>query len=391
MKSKGATILITGARGFVGNRLAERLVLSRYGHVKALIHRLSGAGLARLGRLSLEIIQGEVLNLSSLLKATENCDVIIHCAYGGRKTTVKGTENVLKAAVHNKVGKVIYFSTSVVHGRDPGVELVNESSPFRNDGDEYNKSKIKAEKIAWRYYQKYGLPVVVFRPTCVYGPYGRMWTIRPVDEIKAGVITLVNGGKGVANIVYIDNLIDAILLAIERDDAIGESFITTDDDCLTWADFYEAYANLFSNHPPLREASLHEIDSIRRIKRRNALRKSIRLPLDVSKAVARSPEVLKEIKKVGWVRLLANKLPARFKDRIKKQIKEEERHCSTENLSGSGHDSVQIPDNSLIKLYTSNARFSNNKLKRVLGWKQRITFEEAMELTKEWLKYQRLI
>jgi len=392
-EGKMPTILITGATGFVGTRLAERLILSGHAHIKALVHRLSSPGLARLARLPVELIHGDVLDLSSLLKATENCDVIVHCAYGGRRVTVKGTENVLKAAMENKVSKIIHFSTSVVHGRNPGTNLADESSPFKNDGDVYNKSKIEAEKIVWRYHQKYGLPVVVFRPTCIYGPYGRMWTIRPIEEIKTGAITLVNGGKGAANIVYIDNLIDAIFLAIEKEDAIGEAFIINDDEHLTWADFYQAYANMFSKHPPLREASLHWIDSINKMKGRNTLRKSILFPLDISKAIVRSPEVLEEVKKVAWLRFIAGKLPERIKDKAKEWIKvnKEINSSSKEELEGPASESSQIPSKDLIKLYVSNTRFSNTKLKQVLGWEQRIKFEDAMKLTREWLKYQRLI
>lgn len=241
------------------------------------------------------------------------------------------------------------------------------------------------------YHRKHELPVVVFRPTCIYGPFGRMWTIRPIKEIKKGATALVNGGKGIANIVYIDNLIDAVFLAIEKDNAIGEAFIINDNEYITWADFYQYYSDMLSDHPLLQSISLNEIESIKRRKKYNEFKKSIIFPLEFCKAIAGSPEVIEEIQKVSWIRLLANKLPARFKDKIKKWTKSKEDASYTENFSSNGNDLVQIPDNSLIKLYASKARFSNNKLKEVLGWEQRIEFKEAMELTKEWLKYQRLI
>lgn len=385
-RTKKRTVLITGATGFVGNRLAERLSQDNHVHVKGLCHNLSSPGIARLARSPVELIHGDILDLQSLTKAAENCDAIIHCAYGGRKVTVAGTENVLKSAMHNKVGKIIHFSTSVVHGRNPGTELVSESSLFKNDGDHYSQSKIEAEKTVWRYHKKYGLPVIVFRPTCIYGPYGRMWTIHSIKEIKRGAMALVNGGNGTANIVYIDNLIDAVFFAIEKDKAIGESFIINDNESITWADFYQDYGDMFSDHPPLKSLSLNEIESIKRKKKYSEFRKSIVFPFELCRAIARSPEVIEEINKVSLGRFLTSLLPKRFKNRIKKR-----KHSYTESLSSNSHDLAQIPDKYLIKLYTSKVRFSNNKLKEVLGWKQRIEFKEAMELTKEWLKYQRLI
>jgi len=392
MSGKKPIILITGATGFVGTRLAERLVLSEYAHVKALVHKLSSPGLPRLARLPVEMIQGNVLDLPSVKKAVEGCDVIVHLAYGGKKVTVKGTENVLKAAMHSEVSKIIYFSTSVVHGRNPKVKLVDESSPFRNDGDVYCSSKIEAEKIVWRYHQKYGLPIVVFRPTCIYGPYGRMWTIRPIKEIKEGAITLVDGGEGAANVVYIDNVIDAIFLAIENDRAVGEAFIITDDEQLTWADFYQCYSDMFLNHPPLREASLQEIGTLRRMKSLDILKETVTFPIEFCRILVRSPEVRKQIKGLTLARLLGGKLPDRLKKGLKDWMKKETQ-LNPRTIEGMRANLalIQIPSEDLIKLYISHTRFSNSKLKQLLGWRQRIGFEEAMELTKKWLEYQRLI
>jgi len=386
-------ILITGASGFIGNHLAERLVINENVHVKALIHKLSNPGVARLARLPIEIIQGDILDLSSLLDITRDCDVIIHCAYGKRKVTVKGTENVLKAVLLNKINKVIHLSTSVVNGRNPRVDLIDESSSFKNDGDIYNKSKIEAEKIIWKYYKKYKLPVIVLRPTCVYGPYGRMWTIRPIKEIKSGSITLVNGGNGIANIVYIDNLIDAILLAIKKKDVVGEAFIVNDEEYITWEDFYKVYANMLSDNIELNEINLHDISSINKVRRRDSFYRSIAFPLNFLKSIVKSPEVHGEIKKVPWVRSLASKIPERIKNRIKCWINMNKNinSLTIENLSNIDSELPQIPSRDLMKLYISNTRFSNIKLKHILGWEQRVKFDEAMRLIEEYLKYQRLI
>ena len=76
------TILVTGGTGFVGNRLTERLVLGTDYSVTALIHRFSGPGLTRLARLPVNLVKADLLDEESLLRAAENCHIIIHLAYG---------------------------------------------------------------------------------------------------------------------------------------------------------------------------------------------------------------------------------------------------------------------------------------------------------------------
>jgi len=401
MGSNRLKVLITGATGFVGCRLAERLVLGGQAYVKALVHNLSSPGLARLARLPVEIVLGDVLDLGSLVKAANGCDIIVHCAYGNRgsarerkKVTIEGTENVLRAALQVSARKVVYFSSSVVHGRKPKMEVVDESAPFRKGSDVYSVSKIKAERLIWRYHQKYGLPVVIFRPTNVFGPYGRMWTIRIVREIQSGAV-LVNGGQGVANLVYIDNLLDAVLLAMSTDRADGEAFILTDDEYVTWWDFYSEYADMMSQHPPLRSMTIDEIKLIKRRRLYYAIQKSVVGPWcvirDVIKYSLAIPEVRRQLSEIPWIRFLGRHLPYRLKKRIETKGTIKERAVEEPFIGKIHQNPHQLPNREMIELYTSRARFSADKAKKVLGYQQRVSFEEAMTLTGNWLRYQRLI
>ncbi len=130
-------LLITGATGFVGCRLAERLALGSDYQVRALIHRFSGPGLARLCRLPVTLVNADILDPAAVLEAADGCSTIIHLAYGRagtehqrREITVKGTENILKAAVTQKAHKLIYFSTASVHGVAPSSPVITESAPY---------------------------------------------------------------------------------------------------------------------------------------------------------------------------------------------------------------------------------------------------------------------
>lgn len=397
-------VLITGATGFIGCRLAERLSLGGYGSVRVLVHKWSGPGLARLGRLPVEMVEGDVLNMPSLLDAVRGCNVVVHCAFGNmgtpavsRRVTVEGTDNILRAAVEVGVDKFIYLSTAVVHGRAPKASVVDESATFQSDGDNYSQSKIKAEKRVWEYHQDHGLPIVVFRPFIVYGPYGN-WTMRLIREITAGAV-LVNGGEGIANIIYIDSLIDAILLAIKEDAAKGQAFIATDDDAISWADLYKALADITANHPPLQAIRLEELRALQRRMQLRRWTKSLFSPLRLSKAIVAHTtkvaieEIRREKDNIPWARVFIHALPDGVKERIKiwQRSSDQITPATPERIRISSHYSNPLPDENLTKLHTSHARFPNTKMKQVLGWRQRISFEEGIELVREWAKYQRLV
>ena len=147
-------VLITGATGFVGNRLAERMALGGGYDVSVLIHRFSGPGLARLARLPVKFLAVDILDLEALETAIEELDLIVHMAYGTsgsdterRDVTVSSTENIMRLGLAKKVDKIIHFSTAAVHGINPQLSIVAENAPIERSADVYRESKIEAEKV----------------------------------------------------------------------------------------------------------------------------------------------------------------------------------------------------------------------------------------------------
>jgi nucleoside-diphosphate-sugar epimerase len=392
-----SNILITGATGFVGNRLAERLALGTDCRVTAMVHRFSSPGLARLARLPINLIRADLLDEESLLTAADHCDIIVHLAYGTsgdetmkRRITVSGTENILKVALKKKVRKVIHFSTAAVHGLDPKGSVIHESAPLNPGKEIYRSSKAEAEKIVWQFHKDHGLPVVILRPPIIYGPYGVYWTARIVKEIQDGAV-LVNGGGGAANLIYVDNLIDAVLLAIENDAADGEAFNAVDDDHMTWGRVYGAYAKMINSHPPMLSMSVKEIDDARKGDFPNDLGSWVVKPFlllpQAVKTALRSPDMRSKIMEIPWLRFVKDRMPRPTLNKMK--------------YGENGNKPVAaeiprpvkkaIPNQDLVALYSSQARFSNEKIKKVLGYEQRISFNEALELIEPWLRYQRII
>jgi len=250
MEVRGLTALVTGSSGFIGGRLAERLATEEGVRVRAMVRNLKKA--ERLRKLPLEIVQADLLDLGSLRNAVNGCDLVFHCAAmvretGDKKeflgTNVEGTENILRVSSEVGVKRFIHFSSVAVYGMNPP-DGADENTPYQPCGNLYCDTKIGSEKAAWDAHQKRRLPVIVIRPANVYGPYSNPWTVRPIKLILSGQMVLVNGGTGLCNHVYIDNLIDATLLATKNDLSVGEAYLISDGHTVMWKEFFGYYARM---------------------------------------------------------------------------------------------------------------------------------------------------
>jgi nucleoside-diphosphate-sugar epimerase len=241
--------LVTGATGFVGGHLVRRLRTEKRASVRALVRNPAKA--EELANLGVELVQGDLSDYGSLQRAVQGCALVIHAAAQVssvpdsaifEQSNVSGTENLARASSAARVERFVHMSSIAVFGLPVAGEIV-DSSPRRPCGDPYSDTKFEAENAVWRYHREAGLPVVILRPSGVYGPGSTHWSVVPLKRIKKGKMFLVNGGRGLLNYVYIDNLVDAILTAAENDRALGEAFIVNDG-ATTWREFFGAYARM---------------------------------------------------------------------------------------------------------------------------------------------------
>lgn len=380
-------ICVTGATGFIGGRLIERLLLEDRGSVRALIRDYSKA--VRIARLPVEMILGDISNYNDVERFVKGCDVLIHCAYGNKgdnkvrkAVTVKGTENILKAAVKYNIKKVIHLSTMAVYGPD-FQDGTDENTHYRRTGNLYGDSKIEAEKVVYWYYKKYDLPVVIIQPTIVFGPYSSQWTIQVVENIEHHRLVMVNSGTGTCHPLYIDDLVDAIFLAIERPEAIGHSFIISDKP-ITWAKFFSSYAEMIGN-TEITSLSESEIRLLRKEQRRRSS-----LFFRFVMALQRRPELLEEINSLLLVRIFNNIrsliIPKNISQKIRQKIFDDViQWKETNNLDLSLHGNHQMA------LFKNKAYLNTSKAQNIIGFKPRIGFEKGMLLTEQWLRFSNLI
>ena len=239
-------VLITGVNGFIAGHLAERL-LGEGCKVRGTVRRPGAAGW--LAEQGVEIVQADLLDRASLVRAAEGCGAVVHAAAwtGGPglppeqawRSNVDGTDNVLAAAALASVERFIYISSVAVYGlnRSP---IIEESAATPPVGQLYPDSKIAAEGLV----RKSGLPTVVARPASTYGPRGAAWTIGIVEAIQHHRLMLLGRDDGLVTPGYIDNVVDGLWLTLVHPAALGGTFNLCDDRSVTYRQFYLAYARM---------------------------------------------------------------------------------------------------------------------------------------------------
>ncbi len=197
----GRRMLVTGAGGFIGGHLVERLMADG-AHVRALVHYNSRGDWGHIGSIArserLEIVPGDVCDPARVRQVTDGCDTVFHLAAliaipysyvapaSYVQANVVGTLNVLEAARQLGVRRLVHTSTSEVYGSARYVPI-DEAHPLQGQSP-YSASKIGADKLAESYFLSFGLPVATVRPFNTYGPRQSARAVIPtiISQILAG-------------------------------------------------------------------------------------------------------------------------------------------------------------------------------------------------------------
>jgi oxidoreductase len=245
--SRYGVCLITGASGFIGGRLAQRLVAE--GHrVRCLVRASSDT--SRLDALGVECALGDLTNARSLAGAAEGCRYAFHCGAlvsdwatveEIKRVNVQGTANLMAACVEASVERVIHLSTTDVYGYPPGgaVEEDYVAKRFRNW---YAQTKLAAEAEVRRAAAAHALDAVILRPATVYGPGSEDVVGEIARALWRGNMLLINRGCAIAGLCYVDNLVDAVVAALRSGAAPGSAFNVSDGLDITWKQFTDGLA-----------------------------------------------------------------------------------------------------------------------------------------------------
>jgi UDP-glucose 4-epimerase len=236
--------VLTGGAGFIGTTLSRRLIDDNEIVVLDNLHRDALASTDLADHPNLTFVQADVLDAAAVADTLRGATHIVHlAAIAGVDTVLEspvrtmrvnliGTYNVLEAAhaTQETVERLVDFSTSEVFGRHAyKVEEVHETAQG-SVGEArwtYAVSKLAGEHLAHSYYDEFGLPTCSLRPFNVYGP-GQIGggAIRAfIETILAGDDLVIHGdGSQIRAWCYVDDLVDALLLVLERPEAVGEVY-----------------------------------------------------------------------------------------------------------------------------------------------------------------------
>lgn len=228
-------ICVTGGTGFTGAALVERLL--KQGHEVVALDKQPGIALEGLKEQGAEVILGSVTDESTVNDAVAGCEVVFHLAAAFRElevpdsvyrnVNVDGTRIVAEAALKAGARKLVYCSTQGVHGHienPPG----DETSPIE-PADYYQQTKYEGE-LELPPFASRGLEYTIIRPTAIYGPGDPGRFVMIYRRVQKGVFPMFGSGQTYYHPVYIDNLVDAFILAMEPGVGAGEAYIIGDDE-----------------------------------------------------------------------------------------------------------------------------------------------------------------
>jgi len=238
--TKNATVLVTGADGFIGSHITEALVRAGF-KVRAFVYYNSFNSWGWLDHCAddvkgnFEVFPGDIRDPHGIKEAMKGCDAVLHLAaliaipfsYKSPDTyvdtNIKGTLNVLQAARELGVKRVVHTSTSEVYGTAQFVPITEEH-PLQGQSP-YSATKIAADQLAYSFYSSFDLPVVTLRPFNTYGPRQSARAVIPtiVTQIANGQRTIKLGATSpTRDFSYVQDTVSAFIAAINSDAASGK-------------------------------------------------------------------------------------------------------------------------------------------------------------------------
>lgn len=238
MNWQGKKVLVTGAGGFIGSHLAERLCVEG-ARVRALVHynALGSRGWLDHSPLSdaLEIIAGDIADADSVRQAVKGVDIVLHLAAliaipysyvapaSYVRTNINGTLNVLQAARESGVERLVHTSTSEVYGTALQVPI-SEDHPLQGQSP-YSASKIGADKIAEAYFCSFEIPVTTVRPFNTFGPRQSARAVIPtiITQCLSGKKVKLGSLSPTRDMNFVGNTVTGFMCAATAPEAVGRT------------------------------------------------------------------------------------------------------------------------------------------------------------------------
>jgi nucleoside-diphosphate-sugar epimerase len=249
-------ILVTGAGGFLGKAIVERLLAHGQMDLRCMLRDTSKRGgleavAAKYPDAKLEFVAVNLRTPTQIAPALAGCEMVIHAAAALKGSpaemfmdSVVASRNLLEAVKDMRPMRVVLVSSFGAMGvadLQRGA-IVNENTPLEQhpeQRDVYSHSKLRQEQLFWEYREKYGFDLVVLRPGVIYGPSGGHFSNRVGLSLFGRFLHL--GGSNLLPLTYVDNCAEAIVVAALHPGAVGQIYNVVDDDLVTSRQYLSLY------------------------------------------------------------------------------------------------------------------------------------------------------
>jgi nucleoside-diphosphate-sugar epimerase len=355
-------VAVVGANGFIGSRLVEQFVLNQIAEISPVVRGPSG--LARLAKFDLDWRLADARDQDALSRALAGCELVVYAVVGDPRVIEQTATSLIPAAVAAGVRRIVYLSTASVHGLAPRSGTTELSPINSNQEFEYNNAKVRAERRLFKDAKLAGVELIALRPSIVFGPRDR-WVGPLVNELLTGTAWLLNEGDGVCNSVYVDNLVYAIQAALVAPvKAVGQAYLITDDEEVTWRRFYERVASLASA-----DAS------------------AIHFPPSPSFQAQNLRDQIMALRASPWAQRLIANVPSRLKRVVKASV---EAWPEPVSRSPWGRVDSRHPlrlDRERVSLQQCRWQLPCAAAKQMLGYSPQVSFDDGMMRTVGWLRW----
>jgi len=353
-------VAILGAGGFIGGRAFEHWQRSGAHRPRAIVR--SPSSLARLARFEADWRLADARNEKASTAALEGCDALVHSVVGPERTMLDAIAPAYRAARAAGVRRIVYLSSASVHGQNPPAGTTEDSPLHTRHALGYNNAKVLAERQLAALARDGAVEVVTLRPGVVFGPRSR-WVLDVAEALRARQACWLDGGRGVCNSAYVDNVVHGIECALAAPGVTGQAFFVGDAERVTWREFYLGLAGpLGAEAGAFREA----------------------LPAPPPHRTWR--DRAGAFKSTAFAQTMLAAIPSRAKETVKGALR---------GWAGSPpFDPFALPDPAAIpvaslemtELFRCTEKLPNTKAGRLLGYRPPVAFAAGLAESVRWLE-----
>jgi nucleoside-diphosphate-sugar epimerase len=370
-----ARLGIFGASGFVGSALCERLWLEDRRDFLPFVHSTGNAW--RIARFPIGLHTVNLLDRDQVQRAVSECDVVVNCALARGDTRARGMRNLVGAMKKAGTRRFVHLSSIAVYGQDPAPDTVAESAALAPGHNRYGRLKQRQDEVVGALGAA-GIPYFILCPGNVSGPYSP-FMIGLARRLACGPLPLVDGGRNPSNLIHIDNLVEAILVAARSEVGAQQRYFVNEVEPVPWRRIFDDMSGALGF-----EAAYVDVPRDRVLPLLDP--PEPRIGLTESLRIALSGEVRAALSRIPLFRALDD-LAMRVFTGLPRKTQLRVRERASWPIRPAQAPVGPSLDDRYVRVQARRYYHSPRKLGETLGWQPPLTYEEGLRTTIAWLRF----